>query len=1398
MLIPIACWPAADKAQIFRYLNSASLMAAHRKMLCVVVPAVGCVSIRAWFARLQISSAGRQAAPSETLEQALGAPDFFRFAVVRNPYRRIFSAWQSKLLLRDPAFAARYHQFDFFNCPINDRQELAQAFEAFLEHLAEWETPLCWDAHWTPQTVLLRPDLIQYAALLRIEEPEGLRDALARQIDETIDEPAPWLIPDEDLLPFRPDLITTRSAELIRTLYADDFLRLGYSDRLPEPEASFSDDELSGELRAISFLRARHAHEAEARHQAEAAHKPLVMDHDRILGEIQSGKAWRLVRLLSRLRHDPAGHLRAMLSHRMRHLARSLWAGLPLSPRYWQMLRCWIRRVAVRFRPPVSPGLPLQSCDASLAHRQPYRQWALSPERSDTYVPALQPVPPAEVQARLICFYLPQFHAIPENDRWWGEGFTEWSNVRPAMPQFNGHYQPHEPGELGYYNLLDPGVQQRQIDLAKRYGISGFCFYFYWFAGQRLLEAPLLNYLSDSSLDLPFCLCWANENWTRTWSGLEQDVLMAQRHSPEDDLAFIRHVARYLRDPRYLRIDGRPLLLVYRPGLLPSTRETADRWRRWCREQGIGEIHLTYTQSFETVDPALYGFDAAVEFPPNNSAPPDITAAITPHDPSFSGAVYDWRVFVERSEHYADPGYKLFRGVCPSWDNTARRGSRATIFRHSTPAAYEYWLENAIADAQSRHASPDERLVFINAWNEWAEGAHLEPDRRHGHAWLQATRNALVARSVVAPCGILLMTHDCHPHGAQYLALAMARQFIRSGCRLVIVAQDGGPLQPEFAALGEFLILRDAGGEGLQTLLLSLRRRGFADALASTTVCGDMLPLVKRCGFRVASLVHELPGVISSMGLERQAARIAQHADLVVFPADMVHEGFAATASVPADRVMIRPQGLLRKNPWLGRRIEAGREVRRRHQLSEGVEIILAVGYADQRKGVDLFVEVAARVCRSRPQAVFLWVGHADTAVEQMARCRIDELGLRERIVLVGFDPEPLVYYAAASVYALTSREDPFPNVVLESIAVGVPVVAFAEATGAADFIVSQGGLLAHAFEVDDFAARLLALLERGAGTVPPLPGELSLQRYNLDILHRLNGRPRVSVVVPNYNYAELIRRRLDSIERQTYPLYEVIVLDDASTDHSIERIQAYCRETGSDAGLIANETNSGSVFRQWLKGVRMARGDLVWIAEADDVCSPELVARLVAGFSEPGVVMAFSQSWQMGDHDDVLASDYLAYTADISDRWQTDHVIDGREEIREALAIKNVIPNVSAVLFDRQALLAAFEAAGDALFEYRVAGDWLIYLHVLMQGRLYYNARPLNGHRRHQGSVTSSAACSRHWQEVAQLQTMARELVAPDERVRVQAADYLVRLREQFGLGAADIDREAVHDAAS
>lgn len=361
---------------------------------------------------------------------------------------------------------------------------------------------------------------------------------------------------------------------------------------------------------------------------------------------------------------------------------------------------------------------------------------------------------------RAIAFYLPQFHPVPENDEWWGAGFTEWRNVVRARPLLPNHYQPHIPADLGFYDLRLAEVRNAQAALARKYGLHGFCYYHYWFNGRRILQRPFTEVLASGQPDFPFCLCWANENWTRVWDGGEKNVLLGQNYSDQDDIAHIESLIPAFKDKRYIRIAGRPLFLVYRTELLPDPRRTAEIWRERAAKAGVGDLYLVRVESFlQGIDPMTHGCDAAVEFAPDghdmgkwkfHDGIPRILSKLGIISKAYAAnRVVSYPVLARGMMSRPLSNFKRFRCVTPMWDNSARRKKDARIVIDSHPDIYRKWLRHLGAQTLERY-NGDERLIFINAWNEWAEGNHLEPDLKWGHAYLEATRTALTEATAVS------------------------------------------------------------------------------------------------------------------------------------------------------------------------------------------------------------------------------------------------------------------------------------------------------------------------------------------------------------------------------------------------------------------------------------------------------------------------------------------------------------------------------------------------------------------------------------------------------------------------------------------------------------------------
>lgn len=363
---------------------------------------------------------------------------------------------------------------------------------------------------------------------------------------------------------------------------------------------------------------------------------------------------------------------------------------------------------------------------------------------------AVQPTSPDRFRA--IAFYLPQFHPIPENDVWWGKGFTEWTNTAKAKPRFPGHYQPHVPADLGFYDLRLSESRIAQAKMAKDYGIEGFCYYHYWFAGKELLERPFKEVLDSGQPDFPFCLCWANETWTGIWHGAPKRVLIEQTYPGEDDHR--RHFESLLpafQDHRYIKIEGKPLFAIYQTKQIPGSHRTLDLWRKLAEEAGLPGIYLVGVTWDETWNPAEHGYDAGIL----QKLPPALHWYTWRHpfkkikrfierfiERRFGiPSIYDYAKLLPYLLPQSLASEKVYPCAIPNWDNSPRSGVNGLVFHKSTPELFRKNLRSALELIKDRPA--EQRIVFIKSWNEWAEGNHLEPDLRYGHAYLEVVRDEL-------------------------------------------------------------------------------------------------------------------------------------------------------------------------------------------------------------------------------------------------------------------------------------------------------------------------------------------------------------------------------------------------------------------------------------------------------------------------------------------------------------------------------------------------------------------------------------------------------------------------------------------------------------------------------
>jgi glycosyltransferase involved in cell wall biosynthesis/SAM-dependent methyltransferase len=996
-----------------------------------------------------------------------------------------------------------------------------------------------------------------------------------------------------------------------------------------------------------------------------------------------------------------------------------------------------------------------------------------------------------ELDVKAIALYLPQYHRIPENDAWWGEGFTEWTNVRRGRPQFWGHYQPHVPHpDIGYYDLIDASVLEKQAQMARHFGIYGFCFYYYWFNGRRLLEMPTDRLLSSGRPDFPFCFCWANENWTRRWDGEEREVLMGQEHSYESDEQFIQDILPALRDRRYIRINGRPLLAIYRPGLLPDARATFAHWREFCRREGLGEIYLAGFNAFDLQNPEPLGLDAAVEFPPHHSNVTKTDRESLPVFNDFCGEIYDYRKIAENMLKRSVSNYILFRGVMPSWDNTARRQIRGTIWTHSEPQSYCRWLHRAVLQTR-RHPNPDERLIFINSWNEWAEGAHLEPDEWYGYAWLNATRLALeagISRRNSGEPYVLVISHDAAMAGAQLLLLNLLREWEkRSPFAVRVICVGDGELRAEFEKCFPTLTLADFTSETERDQALAKFLNGSPRVIYSSTVVnGPLLAKLRPFGVKIVTHSHELQKSIERWAPGEIMAATLKNSDFFLAGSAMVAENLSAAHGVAKDHLGVVNDFIEPWGEWKIPNEGAKVAIREEFGIELGHIVVFGCGTTDWRKGPDLFFEIARLACSQDTRLKFVWIGGDPAPFME----KVLNAGLEGRVLFVGNRKESRRYYYAGHIFLLSSREDPSPLVAIEAADAGLPIVCFERAGDIPGFVGEECGIAVPYEDVRGAAEAVVRLAgdaelrhvqgEEGRRRVMERHSSASAALQIEALFDRLVQEPQlafprakarkkeslVSVIVPNYNHEKYLPERLRSISGQTYENMEIILLDDASTDNSQATLQKFSNEE-SRARFIPSTQNSGSTFKQWRKGLSQARGRYVWIAESDDVAEAAFLETLVEKLeANPGLSLAYCQLKMVSPNGEMHGTPDEPWLTEIDPlRWKADFVNDGIDEIRRSLVVKNTILNASGVVFRNVEGIA--DLVDDSM---RLCADWLFWVRLLQRGGVAYVANPLSRWRLQSSNARNRPPGELEWAEGERVLVETAEILklTPAERDRI------------------------------
>ena len=981
--------------------------------------------------------------------------------------------------------------------------------------------------------------------------------------------------------------------------------------------------------------------------------------------------------------------------------------------------------------------------------------------------------------------YFPQFHSLKENNKTFYDGYHDMINLQQAKKSDKTIETPLK-NYFGYYNLKkDSGIIEKQILTAKSYGFKGFGIYYYWFShntvtGNNMLMKDVIDkFFKNKISDFDVFFIYANENWTgnSAFNQNKTDDTIKNEYSEKEITRNFYNLLKYFKHYNYKKIKNKPVLFIHHPWMM-----TPDELKLfYC----VGD-EMMKKNGFSGLELILNGSKGNYGEYKNYSHHSDYKN-ISNFKTIENGLMHiDYKKYVDIFVPSTLSRSNNIQTIFYNFNNIVRyfnHKDRQNIITKTKNNNIELFKKFLNLQLETYNSSDKVGKIFlVNSWNEWGEQMAIEPSSESGFKLLNAFNEVILEYSTPKTKEnsnkIICVGHDAGFCGAQLLLLHIIEELKkRFKFDVYLILKSGGKLEEKYRENATIYNFSDYTQKEKKELIKKLKLDGVKYAIANTVVTGDILGMLSDEGIKTISLIHELPDTIKKLGVEKNVKTILQKAERVFFPSNFVRDSFSKifplSDHILKEKISIHPQGLYLNNNYKDNKEKARTLLRKKLGIGEDSFIVLGVGSGDFRKGIDLFVSTAQKIQQSK--IFFLWVGEISIEMQEYLA---DHFLESKNVIFIKATSEISLYFAGSDLYFLSSREDPFPSVVLEAMSVGVPVIAFNNAGGFVDIIKPETGILVPFEDTALVSQNILFLFENNKERIKlgGLSQKLIEEKFvfkdyiyilleNLGVLYK-----KVSVVVPNYNYAHYIQKRLDTIIDQTYPIYDLVILDDNSFDDSVTIIKKYIKKFFIDTHLYINENNSGSVFKQWVKGIEMSKGDFIWIAEADDMSMPNFLENIMIGFNNEKVVLSYSQSQTVDEKGAKINDNYLYYLKDIdSEKWKKDYVRSGTEEIKDSLSIKNTIPNVSATVFKK----IDITNIAKKISNFSVAGDWFFYVWILQYGDIAYTAKVLNIHRKHIKSVTASLNAKKHFDEIVFVQDYIINLLKLNADTLDKIKDY-------------------------